>query len=347
MRDPLNFGIIGCGVIAYTHALSLRHLQDKARLYAVCDILPEKAQAFAKQHGAEAVYSDYRDLLADPRVDVACICVPSGIHGEVAVAAARAQKALVIEKPMEILPERIVAIQKAVEAAGVKAQCIFQRRMMPAAIAARKAVLEGKLGKICMAGADLKYYRDQAYYDSAGWRGTWALDGGGALMNQGVHGVDLILWMLGGGIQSVYGKAATLARNIEVEDTACALIEMNSGALLTIQGATTAYPGFSTTFFIHGELGSIAFNDEGILEWKFLDEAQAPPLPQTDGESVGGAGDPKAIGATGHVKLLDDLIQAVYEDREPIIPPRLADEAVKTICAIYESSKLGRPVRVD
>ena len=347
MADKKRFGIIGCGVIAYTHATSIRYLAREAELYAVCDIIPEKADEFAKRHGAEKVYYDYRQLLADPRVDIVCICVPSGLHGEVAVAAAQAGKNMVIEKPMEITPERIAGIQRAVREAGVKAQCIFQRRTMPAAIAVREAVLSGKLGRICMASAELKYYRDQVYYNSAGWRGTWELDGGGALMNQGVHGIDLIVWMLGGGIKSVYAKTRTLARKIAVEDTASLLIEMDSGCLLTIQGATIAYPGFSTGFAVYGENGTVAFNDEGVLEWKFIDEKNAPPLPQLDGNVVGGAGDPRAIGSMGHVKLLDDLIHAIDEDRPPMIPPDMADDAVKVICAAYESSRLGRAVSLD
>lgn len=340
----MNFGIVGCGVIAFTHAKALEQLkQYNCNLYAVCDIIPEKADAFAKEHGAGHVYYNYNDLLADPAVDIVCVCTPSGIHGEVCIAAAKAGKAIVCEKPMEITPAKIEQIVNAVEKAGVKMQCVFQRRLMPVAIAVRQAIADGKFGKICMANARLKYYRDQNYYNSAGWRGTWDLDGGGALMNQGVHGVDLILWMLNEPIDTLYGKAQTLARHIHVEDTAAALLTMKSGALCTIESATTAYPGFSTTFCIHGEKGSVIFNDEGIVEWKFIDSENAPARPDS-GEVVGGANNPVNIGIYGHICLLRDIAESVATGRDPIIPPQDAGLAVKVICSIYESSRTGKVI---
>ena len=308
----MNFAIIGCGVIAFTHAKALKALKDEGcTLYGACDIIPEKADAYAAEQGAQRVYYDYHDVLADPAVDIVCECVPSGTHGEICKAAAKAGTAIVCEKPMEITPEKIADVIGVIEQTHAKMQCIFQRRMMPVAIAVRQAVREGHFGKICLAGADLKYYRDQAYYNSAGWRGTWELDGGGALMNQGVHGIDLILWMQGG--------------------------------ICVIQGCTTAYPGFSSTFYIHGEKGTVVFNDEGILEWRFLDESTAPVRPDA-GERVGGAGDPTKIGDYGHICLLRDIAEAVRDDRAPAIPPQEAALAVRVICAIYESSRTGRPV---
>lgn len=341
----MKFGIIGCGVIAFTHASALKALENEGcRLYAVCDCVPEKADRFAADHGAERIYYDYHQLLADPDVDIVCVCVPSGLHGQVCIAASEAGKAIVCEKPMEITPERIEEIIRTVERNHTKMQCIFQRRLMPTAIAVREAVAAGKLGRVCLAEASLKYYRDQAYYDSGAWRGTWDLDGGGALMNQGVHGVDLILWMLGDGVESVYGRAETLARRIPVEDTASAVLKMRSGALCSIQCATTAYPGFSSTFTIHGDKGTVSFNDTDILEWTFLDSADAPPRPDL-GEAVGGAQDPRNIGIYGHVCLLRDIAQAVVEGRAPMLPPQDAKLAVQVICAVYESSRTGAPVR--
>lgn len=342
----MNFGIIGCGVIAFTHATALKQLgRYGCQLYAVCDIIAEKADEFAKTHDAEKIYYNYHDLLADPNVDIVCVCTPSGIHGEVCMAAAEADKAIVCEKPMEITPAKITDIVHTVERTGVKMQCIFQRRLMPVAIAVRQAIADGKFGKICMANAQLKYYRDQNYYNSAGWRGTWDMDGGGALMNQGVHGVDLILWMLNEPVDTIYGKAETLARNIAVEDTAAALLTMKSGTLCTIESATTAYPGFSTTFCIHGEKGSVIFNDKGIVEWNFIDKENAPVRPDS-GEAVGGAGNPTDIGIYGHICLLRDIADAVANDHRPLIPPQEAELAVKVICSIYESSKTGKAVRL-
>ena len=338
----MNFAIIGSGVIAFTHAQALTHLPEHT-LYAVCDLIPDKADAFAKEYNVSKIYYSYHDLLLDPAVDIVCICVPSGIHGEVAVHAARAGKAMVCEKPMEITPERIDHVIAEVEKAGVKMQCVFQRRLMPTAIAVKEIIASGKLGKICLAEAQLKYYRDQAYYDSAGWRGTWELDGGGALMNQGVHGIDLLLWMLGDQIESVYGRANTLSHEIAVEDTSAAILQMKSGTLCVIEGTTSAYPGFSTTFGIYGEFGTIVFNDEKILEWNFIHPEETPARPDT-GDAVGGSQNPGNIGIYGHICLLRDIADAVQFDREPMIPPRDAREAVQVICSIYESARKKAPI---
>lgn len=342
----MNFAIIGCGVIARTHAEALAKLPGET-LYAVCDIIAEKARDFAAEHGVKEVYDDHRVLLENPEIDIVCVCVPSGIHGDICIDAARAGKAIVCEKPMEITPQRMREVIQVVEEAGVKMQCIFQRRLMPVAIALRELVRGGALGRICFAEASLLYYRDQAYYDSAGWRGTWALDGGGSLMNQGVHGVDLILWMLGDKVQKLTGSAQTLARKIEVEDTAAAVLSMASGALCVIKSATTAYPGYSTEFAIYGEKGAVSFNDEQVLFWNFIDAENAPKMPGADGEAVGGAQNPTMIGNLGHVRLLEDIAGAVREDRAPMIPPREALQAVDVICAIYESSSRQTEIHFD
>lgn len=341
----MNFGIIGCGVIAQTHANALKRLESEGcRLYACCDIVPEKADEYARRHNVEKVYYDDESILADPGVDIVCVCVPSGSHGQICSMAARAGKHIVCEKPLEITPERALETIRTVRECGVRMQSIHQRRMMPAAQAVRKAVREGKLGRICLADAQLKYYRSQEYYNSAGWRGTWELDGGGALMNQGVHGVDLILWMLGGEVDTVYGRAVTLARDIAVEDTAAAVIQMKDGGLCVIESATTAYPGFSTTFSLHGEKGTVIFNDEGIVEWNFIDPADAPERPDT-GAAVGGSKSNIDITIDGHVALLRDMAQAVRENREPVLPPEDAVLAIRVICGIYESTRTGKPVR--
>lgn len=341
----MNFGIIGCGIIAFTHATALKQLKGEGcNLYACCDIIPEKADQYAKDHGVEKVYYNYHELLADPGVDIVCVCVPSGLHGQVAMDASNAGKAIVCEKPMEITPAKIQQVIDVVKKNNTKMQCIFQRRLMPVAIALRELVKNGTLGRICMAEARLNYYRDQAYYNSAGWRGTWELDGGGALMNQGVHGIDLILWMLDDEIDTVYGKAKTMSRDIPVEDTAAALIQMKSGAMCIIEGATTAYPGFSSTFTICGDRGTVSFDDQHIIAWEFIDKENAPARPDLGGDVVGGAQNPIDIGIYGHICLLRDIAQAVRDDRAPMLPPEEAALAVKVICGIYESSRQGKPV---
>ena len=336
----MRFAIIGCGVIAVTHALALEKLPQQ-ELYACCDIVPEKAHAFAEKYGVPHVYYDYHELLLNEAVDAVCVCTPSDLHGEMTVAAMRAGKAVVCEKPMEVTIEKAEEIVRAAEQTGAKVQCIFQRRMLPAARAVRKAVAEGRLGRICLAEANLAYYRDQAYYDSAGWRNVC----GGAMLNQGVHGIDLILWMLGEPVKTVFGYAETLARKTGVEDTAAAVLTMQSGALCVIKNTTLAYPEFPTGFCIHGEKGTVAFDDLGVCTWKFIDEESAPDHPAEVPEfSQKAPISLKPYYGNMHAYLLQDLADAVRDDREPLIPPREAIVAVRAICDIARSAELGVPV---
>ncbi|RRD92674.1 gfo/Idh/MocA family oxidoreductase [Clostridiales bacterium COT073_COT-073] len=341
----MNFAIVGCGVIAETHGKALKMLEaEGCKLYAVCDIVQEKAEKFAEKYGVGVIYYDDESVMQDSNIDVICVCVPSGTHGLICKMAAQAGKHIICEKPMEINEQKMAEITNVVEKSGIKMQCVFQRRLMPTAQAVKQLICENKLGKICLAEAQLKYYRDQAYYDSAGWRGTWKQDGGGALMNQGVHGVDLIFWMLDKEIDTLYGKAETLARKIEVEDTATALIQMKDRSLCVIQSATTAYPGFSTTFSVYGEKGTVIFNDSGILEWTFIDKENQPPRPEGNIE-IGGSKSNIDITIDGHIILLRDLKEAIIQNRAPMIPPQDAQLAVKVICSIYQSSKTGKVIQ--
>ena len=342
MNKKFNFGIIGCGVIAPCHADSIRQIPE-ANLYAVCDIVTEKADNFAKKYGVEKIYYNYRDMLKDSKIDIVNICVPSGLHGEISIAAAKSGKHIVCEKPMEITSEKMEDVIKAVRENGVKMQVIHQRRTMSLALATKKAIQEGKLGKIVLASAYLKYYRPQEYYDSGDWRGTWKLDGGGALMNQGVHGVDLLVWMVGEKIDKVFARAGTLARDIEVEDTAVALLQFSGGGYGVIEGATTTYPGFDTKFEIHGEKGTIIFSDAGLEKWEFIGEKI--PTPKSS-EKLGGANNPSEIKCAGHYILLKDIMDAIRTNREPMIPPEEGKKAVDLILTIYKAAKEDKDINL-
>ncbi|HID10256.1 MAG TPA: Gfo/Idh/MocA family oxidoreductase, partial [Candidatus Latescibacteria bacterium] len=196
----------------------------------------------------------------------------------------------------------------------------------------------------------LKYYRSQKYYDSAGWRGTWALDGGGALMNQGVHGVDLLLWLVGEPVVSAYAKADHLVRDIEVEDTAVALLTFRSGAYGVIEGTTSVNPGEPTRIMLHGKLGTITIEESKIVRWATTtgqdDLAEDREVEVEEGEEERAMQDPTAIGMAGHIALVKDMARAVIEDREPMIPGEDARKAVDLILAIYESARTGEEVRL-
>jgi UDP-N-acetyl-2-amino-2-deoxyglucuronate dehydrogenase len=341
MSKKMKFAIIGAGVISPFHAKAISRHPD-AEIVAISDVDVAKADKLASEYSVSRTYQDYQQMLKDEEIDVVSVCVPSGLHGEASIAAAQAGKHVLCEKPLEITANQMTAMIETCRKQQVKLGCVYQRRTLPSAILARKAIQEGKLGKLVLGDAYLKYYRSPEYYKSAGWRGTWALDGGGALMNQGVHGVDLIQWMMGD-VESVFAYSAPLVRDIEVEDTAVAAIKYKNGAFGVIQGTTSVYPGLETRFELHGENGSIIFSDSGMKQWKFIgSEEEMPNL----GGSEGGSHDPKQISNEGHYIFVDDMIQAVREDRTPLVSGEEARKAVDLILAIYESSRTGKEVRL-
>ncbi|WP_244562868.1 Gfo/Idh/MocA family protein [Paenibacillus uliginis] len=341
MSTKLRFAIVGAGVISSFHARAVTE-NPEAELVAISDVSEEKVQKLAGEYGTPSIYTDYHEMLQRHDIDVVCVCVPSGMHAEVAVAAAQTGKHILCEKPLDTTIAKMDLMIHEARKAQVKLGVIYQRRTFPAAIAARKAVQENKLGKLVLGDAYLKYYRSQEYYDSAGWRGTWELDGGGALMNQGVHGIDLIQWIVGD-VESVFARSAALVRNIEVEDTAVAVVKYVNGAYGVIQGTTSVWPGQETRFEIHGEKGSIVFADSGIKQWEFMDGE--PSMPDVAG-TASASSDASNISADGHYILIDDMIQAIKEDRDPMVTGEDASKAVKLILAIYESARTGLEVRL-
>lgn len=340
MNKKVRFGIIGCGVIGPAHAESIKKL-DNAELVAVCDIIEDRAKKMAEKFGVKNYYINYHDLLNRDDIDVVSVCVPSGLHGDITIDAAKAGKNVLCEKPLDINKEKMTAMIKACRDNGVKLGCVFQRRTMLSAIKAREAIREGKLGKIVMANAYLKYFRSQAYYDSEDWRGTWELDGGGALMNQGIHGIDLIQWMVGE-VDSVFAYADHLVRNIEVEDTAVVAMKYKNGAFGVIEGATSVFEGEETVFEIHGDKGTIIFGDSGIKKWK----TEEGEVSFDTGEAMGGSRGPE-ISSFGHLAVIKDMVDAIINDREPMVPGEEGRKAVDLILAIYESVRTKREVKVS
>jgi UDP-N-acetyl-2-amino-2-deoxyglucuronate dehydrogenase len=356
-NQDLGYAIVGCGVIAPWHASSLRDHVRGARLVACCDEVPERARAFADKYGIPRVYTALDDLLADPAVDALSICTPSGLHGEMVIAAARAGKHALTEKPIEITLPRIDAMVAAAREHRIKLAVIFQRRTSPLWRKVRETVQAGKLGRMVLGDAYLKYYRSQEYYDSGAWRGTWALDGGGALMNQGVHLVDQLQWIMGP-VESLFSYADHLARHIEVEDTTVAALRYRSGALGTLQGTTSVigsaewgaaggdvtvskWGGMDHRLEFHGDRGTIMIDGERIVRWVVPGE----PEPDFADSGLGSAGsDPRAIGMRGHIIQIQDFVDAIREDRAPMVTGEDARAAVEIILAVYESARTGRPV---
>ena len=346
--EKIKWGIIGCGVIASWHADSVS-ASEYAELVAVCDVDEDKGRAFAGQNGGVAFATDYRQMLEEGGVQAVSICTPSGLHSEMTVAAARAGVHVLCEKPMAITGPQIDAMMEAVEEAGVKLEVIFQRRTYETSKRAREAVQSGLLGQMTLGDAYLKYYRSPAYYRSADWRATWELDGGGALMNQGVHGVDLLLWIMGD-VESVYAKAESKARDIEVEDTCVALLTFANGAYGVIEGTTSSNPGEPTAFYLHGEKGTIVLTDKGICKWAVSEDkstvADNDPEQCVTRAALSAVSDPRAMGRAGHQAQVDDLALAILKDREPMVTGESARKAVELILAIYESARTGAEVKL-
>lgn len=338
----LGVGIIGCGTIAPNYAKSVAELPG-ARLVAVADIIPEKARKFAETHGAQAWYDDYRALLERDDVDLVCICTPSGLHGQIGIDAARAGKHVLTEKPMDVTLEQADRLIEACRSAGVKLGVVFQRRFAGISRAIKKAVEDGDLGKLILGDVYLKYYRGQEYYDQDAWRGTWALDGGGVLMNQGIHGIDLLQWFMGP-VASVYAHTATMARRIEAEDTAVAVVRFASGALGIIEGSTAVYPGLDHRIEISGEKGTILVEGEEIKRWEIAGDEQKKPVATWDIGVDKIARNPSIIGIGGHKLQIADMLDAIRNDREPAVNGEEGRKALAIILAIYRSAATGQPV---
>jgi predicted dehydrogenase len=347
-----GFGIIGCGMIAEYHTKAINEIEG-ARVVAAYSRNPANGAKVADLAGAKgvcAVFDDLDAMLALPDLDVVCVCTPSGAHREPAVAAARAGKHVVVEKPLEIDLPRCDAIIRACDDAGVRLCTIFPSRFSPANLRLKEAVDLGRFGRITLGDTYVKWWRTQQYYDSGGWRGTWDLDGGGALMNQAIHNVDLLYWLMGD-VETVMAQTATLAHErIEVEDTAVACLRFRNGALGVIEAATSAYPGLLKRTEIHGDRGSARVEQDDVTLWEFQEKVPsdsdvlAAMAARAGGNS--GASDPRGINHAGHRDQLIDFLQAIDAGRPPAVDGREGRKSVEIIRAIYLSAQTGRAVRL-
>ena len=351
MPDQLGFALVGCGMIARFHARAIQEI-PAARVAALVSRTPGNAHKLLDETGTPAcpVFATVEDALKAPGVDAVVITTPSGAHLEPALAAAAAGKHVVVEKPLEVTGPRCQQIIDACDRHRVRLCTIFPSRFGDANTALKAAVDGGRFGRLTLGETACKWWRSQAYYDDGGWKGTQALDGGGALMNQAIHNVDLLLWMMGPATH-VSGFTATLAHErIEVEDTAVAVLRFRSGALGVLQATTSVHPGYPKTIAVHGDRGSAVIEQDDVLRWDFApetadDRAVKERFAARVGAS-GGSADPKAISHEGHRRQLADFVAAVRENRPPKVDGREGKRAVDLICAAYESNRTGRVVEL-
>lgn len=337
--SQLNFGVIGLGSIASHHIKGILE-SEYCKLIAVSSRSKEKLLE-AKVNYKVATFTDYHKMLGLSDIDAVVICTPSGFHMEPALAAARLGKHILVEKPLEVTFERAQTMINTCKEAKVSLGCVFQNRYNPNYKKIKEAVKNGLIGKIILGNAYVKWYRDQSYYDTTDWRGTFKGDGGAALINQSIHTIDLLLDVMGP-VKSVIGKIKTLSHDIEGEDIGIAILEFKNGALGTIEGSTAIYSGYPDKLEIHGENGNFILEGGKIVQWEY-EGAKDDFLKEKDKKKTG-ASDPMAINHLFHKEQIEDFSKSILLGNKITIDGKESLKSLKVIMAIYESSKTGKQI---
>lgn len=341
-----NFGVVGSGLIADFHARAIGDL-DNAKFAGCCDKIPERAAALAEKYDARA-FETYEDMVASDDVDVVTIATPSGFHLEPAVAAAEAGKHVLCEKPLEITLERIDAMVAAHKKAGTRLGGIFPYRFNDSQKILREAINSGRLGTISFAGIYVPWWRTDEYYKDS-WHGTWKLDGGGALMNQSIHMIDMLCDVMAP-IESVQAYTGAIGHDIETEDTAVAAVKYTNGALGVIYGTTASWPGQFRRFEIMGTKGTVIQVEDSFAVWQFADEKPRDEEIRVKFGGISGGGgvsDPAAITHNNHTRNFEAFLKALETGEDFWIDGAEARKAVEVILAIYKSAKEQKPVKLN
>jgi len=334
--SEIGFAILGAGMIAEYHARAIAaNAENGARLVALGHYDIQRFAEIKRRFGVPCLAE--HELLSNPQVDVLCICTPSGQHALQTIAAAQAGKHVLVEKPIATRLEDADAMIAACQQNRVTLGVAFQSRTKPVFQRIHAAIRAGELGELTLGLVNLPYYRSQSYYDQASWRGTWALDGGGVLMNQGIHQVDLIAWLMGDPV-SISAHALTLQRQIEVEDTLCASLRFGNGALAAINATATAAPGFPPRLEIYGTRGGIQAEDDTVLRWWSQDAHSEPDFSAAQPTSAGAGADPRGISTAGHAALVSDFIHALREDRPPLVDGVEGRRSLAIVTSIYQAA---------
>lgn len=348
-KRTIGFGIIGAGSISHVHAKAIEAIVG-AKLLGVCSSRMESAEKFSEKHNCIA-YLNLTEMLANPAIDVVCICTPSGAHLNPALQCLEAGKHCLIEKPLEVNLEKCNTIIAKAAEVNKKVGVIFPSRFYDAALQMKAAVDQHKLGDAVLGDAYVKWHRSEAYYQSSAWRGTWELDGGGALMNQGIHSVDLLQWYMGP-VASVQAFAANRRhQSIEVEDTIVAVLKFKNGALGNIECSTAVFPGELKRIELLGTKGSVIMEESLLRKWEFAEMTDEDlEINQTlSRQSIshgGGASNPMDISFLGHQRQIEDFLQAIETDRAPLVDAIEGRKSVEIVLAIYESARTGKMIHL-
>lgn len=338
---PVGIAMAGSGMIAATHLAALREIPE-ARIVGAWSRSPERTRRFAEEHGIRG-YATYDELLEDPEVDAVVICLPSGYHAEYGMRAASAGKHVIVEKPIDVTVAKARALIQTCREHDRRLSVIFQNRFTPAARRLRRALDEGRLGRLILGDAYVKWFRSPAYYAGNPWRGTRAVDGGGALINQAIHTIDLLQWMMGG-VRRVCGLVRTSTHAIQAEDLGVALVEFSSGALGVIEGSTAIQPGFKERIEIHGQKGSVTLEGGNITGWK-VEGCTETDYVDAQKVSYGSTSSP-AISHVNHRAQLSEIVTAIQQNADSSVHGEEGLKSLRIVLGIYESSQTGRWVEL-
>ncbi len=349
----VRFAVVGMG-------MGLHHCRDLVdargcELVAICDTNDSRRAQHSRELGVRG-YATLSELLADPDVEVVNICTPSGTHADLSIQAMRAGKHVVCEKPPDVTLAAVDRMIAARDETGRKLMVVFQSRFEPLYVEMKRAIDTGRLGALAGVHGSVNWWRSPEYFVSPGmWKGTWKMDGGGSLANQGVHTVDVLQW-LGGPVAEVYGKFGVFAHDIESEDKTVAVLTFQSGALGTLTTATSAYPGLDRTIMVHGGRGSLVAVDDELVRWRIQADSteaereeearQLERFGAKGGRDVTTASDPFAFASRGHLTQFEAMGDAVREDRPPPNSIETTRHTVEILTAIYESGRTGLPIRL-
>lgn len=347
VNGKIGYAVLGLGVgMAHVEA-ALNY--EKCELVAVCDIVDEKLKAVCDVHPEVTGYLNFEDLIKDERVDIISVCLPSAMHGDFAIRAMEAGKHVLIEKPMDIVPEQVLRIEEARMRTGKKVGGIYQNRNNAVMKPLKEAIDSGKLGKLFLGTFAVKWLREKAYFEGAhSWHGTWAMDGGGSLINQAIHTLDIMQWLMGKPV-SVTSRMSVNDHDIESEDLTASVFTFENGATATFVSTTCCYPGLSTDIQVYGTDGSVEIDGDKLKLWKVKGYDECDEEDMLDrygrGNRIACAYEPGT--KYGHATQVEDIVDAVLEDRDPQIMPMEAIKAVKLIEAVYTSARTGKTVSID
>lgn len=334
-----GFAIAGSGMISRIHAEAINAI-DRAELRAVWGRDPDRTRKFAAKYGAQP-FTNFEEMISRAEISAVNICTPSGTHADLGIRAASSGKHVLVEKPIEITLARADSLIATCRENNVKLGVIFQSRFLPEVLRLKKAVDEGLFGKLILGDAYVKWYRAPEYYGPTSWHGTLTLDGGGALINQAIHTVDLLRWLMGP-VESAFAfKGALRYPHIEAEDTLVANVKFANGALGVIEAATSVRPGFKRRLEISGECGTAVLDGDNITVWDLVGQ----PVETGQAASVtDGSSNPAAIATEGHRLQIEDFVRAINENSEPAVNGLEGRKSLELIEAIYTAAREGRPI---